>query len=280
MFFFAIMDTFIKVSSNTLGSGQILFWVGLGGTLVFAILTIIQNKPPLSVLFFKPSILFRNLGEIIGTMGMITAITLIPISTASAVQQATPLVVSLLAVVFGEKIGIRRWAAICFGFLCVLLIIRPGAENFNWHILFAVLGVIGLSIRDFATRWVPKYVSTFQLSVYGYIVLIPTGLIMLILQETAFFPKPEVIGYLSGIVIFSCLAYYTITLSLRDGDMAAIMPFRYSRLLFALCFGMLLFGERPDWQTILGALGIIFSGLIIILQERKQTRLSSDLTSG
>jgi len=63
------------------------------------------------------------------------------------------------------------------------------------------------------------------------------------------------------------MAYYTITLSLRLGEISAISPFRYSRLIFALIIAILVFGERPDWQTWIGAFGIMASGVFLLLRE-------------
>ncbi|HCI05879.1 MAG TPA: EamA family transporter, partial [Sulfitobacter sp.] len=87
-------------------------------------------------------ILLRSLAELVGTLGYVTAITLTPISTASAILQATPLLVTLgAAVLFGEMVGWRRWSAIFVGFFGVLLIIRPGTEGFDQLSLITLVGV-------------------------------------------------------------------------------------------------------------------------------------------
>lgn len=267
---FALSDAFIKASSGVMTSGQIVLALGIGGTILFATICIAKGQKPFSKSFFDRAVIIRNLGESFGSMGIITSITLIPISTVSAIQQATPLVVTLGAVLFfKESVGWRRWLAICVGFFCVLLIIRPGLDGFNPYALFALLGMFGLSIRDLATRPVKDSVSTMQLSVYGYLVLIPTGIAVSMITGGAILPPVHTLGHAAVILLFSAIGYVTVTMSMRIAPLSDVAPFRYSRLLFALFFGIVFFGERPDWQTYLGSFGIIMSGLVLLWREKR-----------
>jgi len=65
-------------------------------------------------------------------------------------------------------------------------------------------------------------------------------------------------------------AYGALTLAMRTGEVSAVTPFRYARLLVALVFALVVFGERPDGLTLLGAGIIVLSGLIVL--RRKQPR--------
>ena len=58
------------------------------------------------------------------------------------------------------------------------------------------------------------------------------------------------------------------------GEIAAVTPFRYARLLFALILGMTLLGERPDLWTFAGAAVIIASGLYTLIREQRLARRS------
>ena len=88
-------------------------------------------------------------------------IALTPISTASAILQATPLVVVLgAALLFGEKVSGLRWALITNGFLGVMIILRPGAEGFSALSLLALIAMAGFAGRDLATRAAPLGLST------------------------------------------------------------------------------------------------------------------------
>lgn len=73
-------------------------------------------------------------------------------------------------------------------------------------------------------------------------------------------------------VIFGVLGYYAIVLATRMGDASALMPFRYTRLIFSLIIGVTILGETPDGPTYLGAVIIIGTGLYTYLRERKLAR--------
>ena len=71
--------------------------------------------------------IIRNIGEVVGTVGFVLGFVLASLSTASAILQATPLVVTLGAALFlGAQVGWKRWMAILAGLFGVLLIVRPG----------------------------------------------------------------------------------------------------------------------------------------------------------
>ena len=68
---------------------------------------------------------------------------------------------------------------------------------------------------------------------------------------------------------------WAITEAMRLGEVSVVTPFRYSRLLFALMIGVLVFGERPDALTLTGAALIIGSGLYALARERRVKRALS-----
>ncbi|MTJ04139.1 MAG: DMT family transporter [Sediminimonas qiaohouensis] len=274
---FALEDTFIKTLAQDLPVGQILILLGIGGALVFAVLALLRHDRLLSRDLLDRWVILRNTGELIGTVGFVTAISLTPLSSASAILQALPLAVTLGAALFmHEQVGWRRWSAILVGFSGVLLIIRPGLEGFDAASLFAVQGVVGLAIRDLATRAVPRAISSMQLSTYAFATVVPAGAILLAIDPTnASMPRAEHWAALAAAMAFGVAAYYAIVAAMRMGDISVIAPFRYSRLIFAMLIGVIHFGERPDALTLTGAALIVGSGLYTIEREarlRRQTR--------
>ena len=270
---FAIEDMFIKLTSDALPVGQIIALLGAGGGAIFAVILRIQGRRLFSADMLTGPILLRAVGEVLGTLCFVTAIVLTPLSSASAILQATPLAVTLGAALFlGEPVGWRRWSAIVVGFLGVLLIVRPGLEGFNALSLFAVAGVIGLALRDLATRKVPKSISSMQLSFLAFIVLVPAGLILMAAAGTpAVMPGGAEVIYLTAAMVIGVMAYYAIVAAMRVGEVSFVTPFRYMRMLFALVAGILVFKETPDTLTLVGAAIIIASGVYTLLRERKIT---------
>ena len=267
---FAIEDMLIKIIALEMPTGQFLILIGAGGALIFTAMSRRQGQAVLSADFLRPSIIIRNLGEVIGTLGFVTALVLTPLSSASAILQATPLAVTLGAALFlGEAVGWRRWSAILIGFCGVIAVIRPGLDGFEPASLFAVLGVIGLATRDVATRAAPARISSAVLSAHGFAMLVPAGALLLCISGGATAPSALGYGLLLAALAIGVSAYYALTLAMRLGDVAVVTPFRYVRLVFALAIGVTVFNEQPDAWTLIGAAIIILSGLYTFFRERQ-----------
>lgn len=268
---FAIEDMLLKrVSAAGLPVGQVLLIFGAGGALVFAALTWRAGQPLWHPAVIGPRMLLKAGFEVMGRLFYTLAIALTPLSTASAILQATPLVVVAgAALIFGEKVGWRRWSAILAGLCGVLVILRPGLEGFNALSLLAVAGLIGFAGRDLATRAAPKVLSNLQLGIYGFLAMVPTGLGVMLWQGGAVWPDAVAWGQLAVAICFGVFAYWALTVAMRLGEVSAVTPFRYTRLVFALVLGMVVFGERPDLQTILGSGIVVAAGLYTLLRSRK-----------
>tara|TARA_R110002020_G_scaffold475858_2_gene713244 strand:- start:2866 stop:3756 length:891 start_codon:yes stop_codon:yes gene_type:complete len=269
---FAIEDSFIKLMGDAIPVGQIVAVLGAGGTAIFAVVVLAQRRPLFERAMLVAPVLTRAVGEIAGTVCFISAIIYMPLSTASAILQATPLVVTLGAALFlGESVGWRRWAAIGVGFMGVLMIIRPGLDGFSPLSLFAVGGVFGLALRDISTRKISADLSSMQLSFLGFLVLVPTGGVMMLVTGAPLTPMDlRLTGLMIAAVTIGVFAYYGIVAAMRVGEVSFVTPFRYSRLIFAMIIGIAFFGERPDAMTLLGGIVIVASGIYTVWRERKQ----------
>lgn len=267
---FAVEDMFIKAASANMPTGLVLALFGLGGTLLFMLLTKQRGEQIIHPALLSKPILLRSLSEITGRLFYTLAITLTPLSSASAILLATPLVVVMgAALLFGEKVGIKRWLAILVGFVGVLMIIRPGLEGFTPASIFAVIGTLGFAGRDLATRAAPPVLSNMQLGVYGFFVLMPTGFALLLYSGEAISFDPGASMQILGSIIFGVIAYNALTIAMRAGDVSVVTPFRYTRLIFALILGIFVFGERPDLMTLLGGTLIVISGGYTLIKNRR-----------
>jgi drug/metabolite transporter (DMT)-like permease len=272
---FAIEDAFIKLAAADMPAGQVLALIGGAGTVIFALKARVAGERVVGPQALDPGLWARNLFEVIATLGFVTALTLIPLSTASAILQATPIVVTgAAALLLGEAVGWRRWTAVLVGFAGVLLILRPGAEDFDLNALWAVLGVLGLAGRDLVTRRMPPGLPTMAVATWGYVSVTALGLAMLAASGGAVLPDPEGAAFVAGAVIVGVVAYWAIIEATRAGDVSSVQPFRYTRLVFAMLIGILVFGERPDAMTLLGAALIVGSGLYTFARERARKRAS------
>lgn len=271
MALFAIEDMFLKFAAVDLPTGQIVFLSGALGMPVFFILARRAGARVISRGFLHPSVLARNFGEMIGTLGYITALALVPLATVSAVLQALPLGVTMAAALFlGEPVGWRRWSAIAVGFLGVLLVIQPGTEGFRPEALWVLLTVAGLTLRDLATRAIPAGSSTAQVSGWGLGSVALLGLFMMIWQGDWSMPTAAQSLPLVGAALFGTVGYAAIIAATRHGDVSVVSPFRYTRLIFAVIIAALFFHELPNSLTWWGAALIIGSGLYSFARERRR----------
>lgn len=268
---FAVEDMFLKAAAKTVGLGQVLLMFGLAGLLGFAILTRRQGRPIWDPAYLGRAILIRSGFEVTGRIFYALAFVLTPLTSATAILQATPLVVVGGAALFlGEKVGWRRWTAILVGLGGVLLILRPGVEGFSPLSILAVIGMIGFAGRDLATRAAPPQLSAMQLGICGFAMLSVAGAILTVWTGAPEMPDAGALAAVGGATIFGVFAYFMLTLAMRTGEVSAVTPFRYSRLLFGMGLGILVFGERPDLLTIIGALVIVFSGTFALLRSRRR----------
>ncbi|MEX0284048.1 MAG: DMT family transporter [Paracoccaceae bacterium] len=267
---FAIEDSLIKILATIAPTWQIVLFLGAGGTVLFGAMTLSSGRRLFQKEMLHPAVLLRNLGELVGVIGFVTALARSELSSASAILQASPLVVTLGAALFlGEPVGWRRWSAILVGFFGVMLIVRPGVHGFDANALYAVVGVIGLAIRDVATRRVPAELSSRQLGFLGMLTAIPAAAILSMFSPVGWAVLP---GWgwvtVAFIVAIGGVAYITLIQATRIGEISFVTPFRYTRMVFALAAGLIVFGERPDALMLLGTAIIIGSGLYTFWRER------------
>ena len=268
---FAIEDMLLKrVAAAGMPVGEILIFFGAGGCLLFAALTYVQGQPIWHPAVVSPRMLAKAGFEVMGRLFYTLAIAFTALSSASAILQATPLVVVAgAALIFGEKVGWRRWSAILLGLFGVLVILRPGLEGFTWASLLAVLGLLGFAGRDLATRAAPKVLTNFQLGIYGFLAMVPTGAALLTWQGGAVLPDTMMAVQLGGAVAVGVAAYWALTVAMRTGEVSVVTPFRYTRLVFALILGVLVFGERLDAATMIGSAIVVSAGLYTLVRTRR-----------
>ena len=270
MMSFTTNDTMVKLLSETMPMGQIVFMRNLIASVVIILIAYRQHALRPIRLAFSPYIVIRIIGEVGGTVTFLIGLSHIPIGNASAILQALPLAVTMGAALFlGEPVGWRRWSAILVGFLGVLVIIRPGVEGFSPYALIVAITVLFAAGRDIATRKIdpsipPLFISSLTapaVAIAGLFLDPPTS------GEWVSVGLWE-LTLLIGAASLVLTAYHFIIHAMREGDISFIAPFRYSSLMVAILFGYLIFGDIPDIYIVTGALMIVASGLYTIYREK------------
>lgn len=267
---FAMEDAFLKAASGSLPISQILVLFGLGGACVFAVSIRLKGAA-----LYQPEVISRPMKvravfEILGRLFYVLALALSPLSSTTVILQATPIVVVAgAAMFFGERVGWRRWTAIFVGLIGVTVIVQPGSDSFSYLSVLAVLGMLGFAGRDLASRAAPKSLSISILGLYGFLSLFLSGVIFAFWERLPFVvPNLPASFMLLGATLCGTIAYASLMTAMRTGDVSAVTPFRYSRMIFGLALGILLFGEGLSLMMIIGSGLVILSGLFLIQRGR------------
>ena len=273
---FSVEDALIKLLAGRIPPGQIIAIIGIGGASALILWQLITRQPVWTDDYLNRKVLFRTMSEVIGTLFFVSALAVIPLTTASAVIQATPLVVATGAALFlGQAVGWRRWLAIIVGFIGVLVILRPGTSGFSPLTLLAIGGMLGLASRDLATRAIDGPITGVLLSIHALVFLVPAGFALMAFQgHSPVAPTIQETLVLVACVIIGLIAYLTIVAATRIGDAAVISSFRYSRMVFAIGVAFLFFREVPDLWTMIGVAIVIGAGVFTLWREARARRTS------
>jgi len=265
---FAFEDLFIKTLSAHLPVSEIIIILGSTGSIIFLIIAKLQRAPIIHKDLLNRHVITRTVFELFGALFFVIAIALTPLSSASAILQITPLLVTIgAAVFFRENVGWRRWTAVLIGFIGVLLILRPGFGSFMPASIFALLGAMFLAGRDLATRAMEVKLPSVTIALYAFLAFGISGIFIMPFNSAMIALTSTDIMYFIGASVFGVIAYYSLVIASRIGEMSVISPFRYSRIVFAMLLSILVLKENPDSLTLIGATIIVVSGLYTFLRE-------------
>ena len=278
---FTLNDTAMKLMAGEVPLFQLLF---LRGLLTSCAVAVIAWK--MGVLTARVPrrdwglIALRTLAETGAAYFFLTALFNMPIANVTAILQALPLVITLAAaLVFGEPVGWRRIVAIMVGFVGVMLIVRPGAADFNFYSVYTLIAVACVTVRDLSSRRLSRDVpSIFVTLITSVSIMVFFGLAGL---GAGWVPMsaPQ-LGLTAGAALFIIGGYLFSIMVMRVGEISFVAPFRYTGLLWALVLGWVAFGEWPGLLTLIGAAIVVGSGLFTLYREAqlgRKTRASRGL---
>ncbi|MDA9154673.1 DMT family transporter [Planktomarina temperata] len=265
VFCMASMDVMAKTLGHSIPVAQIVWLRFVSQALVVGAGLLIARRALFTSAHTKLHML-RGLATTFSSYMFFLGIIYLPLADATALIQLGPVMVTLGAVlVLGETIGRRRILGIAAAFLGAMLIIRPGSSVMSPASTFPLLGAIGFTVYALATRFVRSdgpWTALFLQGVFGTIfssVLVP------------FFWQPiplAEIPIVAALIGFGILGHLLMIRAFAAAPAGDIAPYGYAGLLFAVIFGLVLFGETPDGFTLLGAVVIVTAGIYVWYRER------------
>ena len=269
---FIVNDALVKHVSESLPGPQLIFIRGLFSSALLLVTVRVTGAlriaaaphAPQIPLWRERHVLLRSALDALATMVYLTSLFHLPLGNATAINMATPLVITLMAAAaLHERVDAPRWVAVAVGFAGVLLVVQPAANGFNAWALLCLFGVVLGAVRDLLTRAIPPRVPTL-------LITLATALATCVLSGAitlfqAWQPVTAQQYALLGIAgIFLSMAYYLLILSLRAGEMSVTSPFRYSALLFALLLGWIVWGDIPNALAWSGIALLVGAGLYML----------------
>ena len=199
-----------------------------------------------------------------------TALSRIPLADATAVGFASPLLtIALAALVLKERVGPRRWLGVAIGFAGVLVALRPPfLTGFvpDWGYLLPLGTAFGFAWYQILTRRLAALddarVTIFHTGLAG-------SLVASLLMPAVFVPPTAAQwALLAAIGAVGAIGHGFLVLAYARAPASLLAPLSYSQLVWATLAGVLVFGERPDGWTLLGALVIAGGGILAALPQR------------
>jgi drug/metabolite transporter (DMT)-like permease len=195
------------------------------------------------------------------------------LAQTAAIFFTIPLWTCALSVpLLGEKVGVRRWAAVIVGFLGVLVIMRPGTDTFHWAMLFTLGASLIGAFYNILTRKVGgrdrAETSLLYVGLFGSLGgILPAAFTW----ET---PQGQEWLLLLGMGAAGALGHFLIIEAHRHAPASVLAPFIYTQIIWMTAAGYLLFGTFPDSWTLVGTAAVAASGIYMFMRERTLGRQS------
>ena len=215
---------------------------------------------------------WRSVGDVGSALFFQAALARMPFADLMGILQVIPLSLTAASALFlGEHVGWRRWTAVATGFAGALLVIKPGSSAFNAWALLGVLSVLCGTLRDVSTRRLDAALSPLLIMMLSQLVVAFAGLVCLVFEAW----KVPSAGELFALIfasVFSLLGHLCVIYSLRSGEMAAVAPFRYAGIVWAILLGFLIWKELPDTLSLGGISILVSAGLYTLYREQQLRR--------
>lgn len=201
---------------------------------------------------------------------LVLAFTVIGLVESHAVFVCYPLIIAALSgPILGERVGWRRWMAILVGFIGVLIVLRPGADVFQFGVVVPLISALLFALYGLLTRFVARKdaaaTSFFWTGTVGAVAMTCVGIWHwqpLSLQDW---------GWMTCLCISGAFGHWMLIRCYEVAEASAVQPFAYLQLIFASAIGVLIFGETISLNVAIGAGLVVLAGLFTIWRERSRS---------
>jgi len=270
IFLISVVDTICKFFTKDLHAIQIVwgYLIGINVTLwIFFFLKaeklskLVKSKK-LVLQIIRPAFLICSISS------LFIGLTYLPIAEATAIGFVAPLFITALSVpILREKVGIHRWSAVVFGFLGVIIIVRPGTEF--WHIasIMPLLGAFFFALFQIFTRLLSTTENTYTTLFYTGIGGLGWSSLMVPFVWSPMLRIHFFVFFSIGIM--GAIAHLCMISAFDRAEASFLAPYNYTKLLWVAVLGYIIFGDIPSLEMWLGAFIIVSAGFYVFSREKK-----------
>jgi drug/metabolite transporter (DMT)-like permease len=221
----------------------------------------------------------RGLSQATSQTLLVIAFSLMPLASATAINFSAPLFATLASILFlRERVGAARWIALGVGFLGVLLVTRPGVDAFQAGALYALANAVLFGTVTAGVRGMTATESTETLTMYQMVLLSGAFTAMLPFGFRMPTGGDALIMLLNG--LSNAVGQYWWTRSLHLAPTAAVAPFQYLSLVWALIIGLAIWGDVPTASLLIGSAIVVGSGIFLFWRESRRAAVATESAEG
>ena len=232
--------------------------------------------------------LARGFFVALATLCFFSAIFLMPLAEATAIQFTSPMLTGILsAILLKERASRRIWIATLLAFAGVLVVLRPNVALLGWAALLPLAAALGMAFLMIFNRAVSDAGSGLLMQVLVASIAAPILIMAAIIGHLSGFeplqidwPHWSVIARCAFVAITASSAHWIVYTATTRASAATIAPMVYVQLIVALSIGMLFYGDFPDLVSIGGSALIVAAGLWLWRQRQKKPRRDAAAMGG
>jgi drug/metabolite transporter (DMT)-like permease len=203
----------------------------------------------------------RNLIHYFAQLGWFFALTLIPLAQVVSIEFTTPIWTAILAASFlGERMTFAKITAIVLGVVGVFVIVRPVAGDINPGQLIALAAAVGFGISIAMLKSLTRTEKALTIVFWMLVIQSAAG----ILPSLFVWRSPSAYAWGCMVIIAFCGTYshYCMARAMRYADATVVLPMDFLRVPLTAIAGWLIYSERLDMFTVLGAAMILAGNLL------------------
>ena len=213
----------------------------------------------------------RATSGVIATFATFYAVAHLPLATALAINYTAPLFATLGAALFlGERLHVRRIAAVAVGFTGMLIVLRPGIVPLTPGLAAAILSALATAFSLVAIKKLVGRDDARAVAAWSFVLTLPVSLV--VAAPFLAWPPARVWPLLVVLGGFAAAGQYSLAQAFRLAEASAVMPYDFVRFGLITVAGIALFGERLDALTLIGGTVILSSTIYLAIREGQLAR--------